>query len=55
MSAQDISGLLILFAATVIAASELVLTAYVWALPPIDSDPCRERPSALPDMREEQP
>lgn len=53
MNAVDISGLCILFAGAVIAASELVLTAYVWALPPID--PCRERPSAIPDMREEQP
>lgn len=50
MSPTDISGLLLLGAGAIIAASELVLTAYVWALPPID--PCRERPSALPDMRE---
>ncbi len=49
MSAQDVSGLLILFAGAVIAASELLLTAYVWSLPPIE--PCRERPSALPKAR----
>jgi hypothetical protein len=51
MTAADISGLCILFAAAVFAATELALTAYVWSLPPID--PCRERPSALPRHRRE--
>jgi hypothetical protein len=53
MSAIDISGLCLLAAGAVIAASELVLAGYVWSLPPIEDDPCRERPSAIPDMREE--
>ena len=49
MTAQDISGAILLFAAAVIAATELLLTAYVWSLPPL---PERERPSALPSHRE---
>jgi hypothetical protein len=49
VSATDISGLLLLFAFAVIAASELVLTAWLWALPPLD--PCRDRPSSLPQER----
>lgn len=51
MSAIDISGLLILSAAAIVAASELVLTAWLWSLPPLD--PCAERPSSLPSARQE--
>lgn len=51
MNAIDVSGVLILGAGAVIAVSELVLTAWVWALPPID--PCAERPSSLPDAHME--
>jgi hypothetical protein len=50
MTAMDLSGLLVLGAAAIICAGELALSGWVWALPP--SDPCRERPSSLPQERE---
>ncbi len=51
MSATDISGVLILGAGALVAASELVLTAWLWSLPPLD--PCAERPSSLPSAAPE--
>jgi hypothetical protein len=49
---MDWSGLLVLGAATIIAAAELVLSAAT-VRRPADDDPCRERPSALPTWRVE--
>lgn len=48
MTAADLGGLLLLLVATVIAVAELLATAYVLSLPPVESITKRERPSSLP-------
>jgi hypothetical protein len=52
MTPMDIVGAAVLLLATVIACNELALCYALRAAARLKAEPCRERPSALPDWRQ---